>query len=558
MGSALQRQIVRRPTLRQRWIFLALFTLWTVSVQFFRPAPFAISAWLKSSALVIGMIVAIELVPRWLPSIPILRSTALNLEWSLKRLYLTFFGAFAVVWAMMVSLKVLLNASMVPWTWPISIVRPRLPPRAASFLSAKMSGIGFGSGTRIQLVYQIQPIDVVIAAIAVGVFLWFISDIEHRSVTEIFGGGLLLLLLTNLVQGYQNGYLFPILGNGKDQYYTTASHISSTLSFLGRYDKIQQSLSLHASTHPPGVPLFYYFIGQLAGLLGIAIAIAVLTMLGVYFVYGLVDHFYGQKAALFSAVVFAVLPSIQIYGIAAIDGVICMLFAGSLYFYVKFADHKGNQHVMASLSALFLFGAMSLTYLGVFLIGVMVLDQWRRNGISLRSFGTIAAVVLPVAILLSAIFGITGFDYIAGFYGAFSNKSATSGAVLFLLKDPVNYVLTRAECIGEPILFFTPVPVALAYRSLRDSSGESFFGFDFDAGTWLLVYAIVGYLGLLFVGAYNTAETARGAMYLFPFLTLGVGSAVSRLKLGTTALKLTATLVFAQALVMQLFGFYFW
>ncbi len=515
--------------------------------------------WSYSGVAVFVMATAVITLPRSPLSVPSFERPNLGLKWSLERLYVVFPGAFAVVWAVMVGLKVVLHTPMVPWTWPISIVRLRAPPRVAALLSHEMARVGLTTGSRLALVYVLQPINVAVAVLAVAVFGWFVRDLENRSLNAVYGVGLLLVLLTNLAQGFHNGYLLPVVGTStRSQYYDTVGSIQSGPSFLRHYHEIQRSLPLHASTHPPGTTLFYYYLNQLVGPLGIAVAIAALTMLSVYFVYGLVEHFYGRKAAFFSAVVFVLLPAVQIYGIAAIDGVICTFFAGTMYFYVRLADDDGNPYVLAGLTALFLFGAMFLTYLGVFLVGVVVLDQWRRHGLSPKSVEVLAAVTLPVVLILLLLFAATDFNYLVGFFGAYGHESADSGAAMFILRDPIEYVLTRAESIGEPILFFTPVPVALAYRGLRDSSGESFFRFDFDAGTWLLVYAIIGYLGLLFVGAYNTAETARGAMYLFPFMTLAVGGTVSRLDLGTRALTLVAMLVFAQALAMQLFGFFFW
>ncbi len=559
MDAAPRSRLRRLPLQQIGTLLLILFAAWTVSYRVFDGTSQTTSAWLASGAIVVAMVGVSVAFIRIRPRVPSIERGDFGIEWSLKRLYAIFFGSFVALWAVMVALKVLLDASMVPWTWPISIVRPRVPPRVASFLRHELGGVGLGSGSALSLVYRLTPVEVVVAFLAVAVFVWFVHDVENRSVTEIYGVGFVLLLLTNLTQGFQNGYVFPIVGAGTNrQYYQVISRVTSGPEFLSRYTDIQQSLSLHASTHPPGAVLFYYYLNQVISPAEIAVVIGLLTMLSVFFVYGLVDHFYGRNAAFFSAVIFALLPSIQIYGIAAIDGVICLCFAATLYFYVRLADDDGNPYVLAALTALFLFGAMSLTYLGIFLIGVTALDQWRRHGLSAKPIAVLVAVVLPVAMVLVVVFSLTDFNYVTGFFGAYGHESADTGAAMFALVEPVNYVLTRAECIGEPILFFTPVPVALAYRSLRDSHGDPFFGLDFDAGTWLLVYAIIGYLGLLIVGAYNSAETARGAMYLFPFMTLAVGGTVARLDLGTKALKLTATLVFAQTLLMQLLGFFFW
>jgi len=78
-------------------------------------------------------------------------------------------------------------------------------------------------------------------------------------------------------------------------------------------------------------------------------------------------------------------------------------------------------------------------------------------------------------------------------------------------------------------------------------------------GALVIASAAIGsFAALLVAGVYHTGETARGAMYLYPFLLLPVAAALRRIARDERERWLLAAAVFGQSLLMQLVGGYLW
>jgi hypothetical protein len=73
--------------------------------------------------------------------------------------------------------------------------------------------------------------------------------------------GLVLLLLTNLIQGWSTGIESTI--SGMSEMYWDISKVVSPLNFISNFNSLQAGLSLHAQTQPPGAVLTIYFFNLL-------------------------------------------------------------------------------------------------------------------------------------------------------------------------------------------------------------------------------------------------------------------------------------------------------
>ncbi len=62
--------------------------------------------------------------------------------------------------------------------------------------------------------------------------------------------GTLLIIFTNLISGWDMGIVSSIGGNG--EIYIDAVQISNPISFISDYESLQDFLTVHARTHPPG------------------------------------------------------------------------------------------------------------------------------------------------------------------------------------------------------------------------------------------------------------------------------------------------------------------
>ena len=109
--------------------------------------------------------------------------------------------------------------------------------------------------------------------------------------------------------------------------------------------------------------------------------------------------------------------------------------------------------------------------------------------------------------------------------------------------------MTRLEDVCEIALFFSfgCLAALLAARA----GGVRVFDLRDPAGRLALIGVAV--LALLFVtGAYRTGETARGCLYLYPYLVLALAR-----RDGQT-LRDLCVLAGAQTAAMQLMGNFFW
>lgn len=405
--------------------------------------------------------------------------------------------------------------------------------------------------------------------------------------------GIVLVVGTNLVQGWQNGLVTPTSGTigswkenladpfhtaarltkaeltAKLQYYDDAQNVSSAYDFLARFNDIQPHLLTHSRTHPPGAVLVFYTLKQLVGSpAAISLAIAILaTVLSGLFYYGLLRtlRVEGHLAG-YTTFLFLLLPAVQIYYAASLDALIASLLLGALYLFVQ---SRGGVSVAGATCVLI--GASFLTFGWVFILPVLLGWEVLQRRIPWRLIMVCAAIGLFYVGLHRA----TGFDYLQSFRTASAIENAKG---FYLAAEPVSYVLTRLECIAEILAYLGPFLLVLMMRGLRRGNAaegpalvagfhgqkQPGHGTRHDAPSqdnrlqhvfWLGVGTL---LAMFAAGAFRTGETARACLFIYPYLLLPV--AVHLRSLGGAAVvgAQILLLVFLQALLMQTFGSFFW
>ena len=164
----------------------------------------------------------------------------------------------------------------------------------------------------------------------------------------------------------------------------------------------------------------------------------------------------------------------------------------------------------------------------------------------------VAGLVAAYALLVVGF----GFDYLHSFSLA-STQQNTDGFQLFV--TPLDYLYTRIEDVSEIALFFTPFLCLLAIRGTRVLWRSVRAGPRSDRDPLLLFGGtVLSLCGLFLVSVYHTGETARGALFVYPFLLLPVAAAVRAADATTRRRAILAAAVFGQALFMQLIGDYWW
>lgn len=423
----------------------------------------------------------------------------------------------------------LINAYVVkfdcPSYWPISIFSPRVPSWQNMLIAVAILLIFFIS-------------------------LRYLPRANFR-MSHIIVVAIVLVLGTNLIQGWLNGFANPIAGGGiltpitdqGIQYYHDAIKIEDPLYFLTNYEWLQPNLLVHSRTHPPGAVLTIYFLFEILGKPAlISISIAVLSVfMSVFFMRCLIKREFGDNClAGYVAFLFILIPSLQIYYATSIDALIASLLLGVLYLFT---------HPRASISigvgCVFLFFASFLTFGFLFILPVMATYEILVQ----RSLKKFLSTILVLGLIYFILYFAVDYNYVNSFLIA----SALENPQGFrLLSEPAFYFFTRLEGISEIILFFGPFLCVLFIRGLRILKKDKPNLFV------IVISALFSLLAMFVAGTFRTGETARCCSFIYPYLIIPVASYLQDINISLKEKKTLSFLVFGQAILMQVFGFYFW
>jgi len=350
------------------------------------------------------------------------------------------------------------------------------------------------------------------------------------------------IFLSNLCQGYSNAFITPITGFNIE-YWNDAVNVESAWQFLSQFNEIQQDLFVHSRTHPPGPVLMMYGLLKI-GLTpaGISIVITFFSCVLTFFYFLGIGRTIGTNdlSARYLAYLLLCIPAIQIYYCASIDA----LFAGCLLgFLYHFLNASRWQHLL--LSVLWISFASFISFGFLFIIPVTVIFEWITRKSILRSL-TITVLVSIVYYLLKLAFD---FNYLEAFVTA-SKLENPDGFRLFA--RPFHYVYNRAECVAEILLFLGPFALLNICRGFKINQIRT------SQPQQLLLLGVGTLLVMFATGAYRVGETARACIFIYPFLLFALLPLFQNENQNTRLSYRLAYQVFAQGILMQLFGTYLW
>jgi hypothetical protein len=400
-----------------------------------------------------------------------------------------------------------------------------------------------------------------IAAIAVFVVATiYLFRTDRTSVAPVVIAGAVLAVLTTLTHGVGPGLLRPLSAPGSYEraaigiadpggYYEAAVAVADPIRFLETFEAQQLSLPLHARTHPPGaVFTFYLFEVLLPSSLAVSLVVGTLSLaLAALLLFAVLETYYPRDIAQFTTFLFVLLPAVQMYALTTLDIVITVVMLAAVYCFTR------ESQLIAALGTLgCVFVASTQTFVFVFIIPVLAALAAIRPA-KRRPLVVVLVGLAGAYALLAVVFE---FNYLHSF--AIASEQQNPGGFL-LFAEPLRYLYTRIEDIAEIVLFFTPYLGLLALAgtrvlwrgarglSTRDREPLVLFG-----------AAVISILGMFAGGVYHTGETARGALFVYPFLLLPVAAALRATHASRRRRALLAAAVFGQALVMQLVGDYWW
>jgi len=386
------------------------------------------------------------------------------------------------------------------------------------------------------------PSQVALGGIFIGLFVWLQPRLSRRDtrLSYLFLAGLAFALISNLLQGWQRGIVYPTatIGDAGFEYYHDAVKLEGARAFLERFNATQDRLFDHSRTHPPGPVLLYYALHLLLqdpGAISLAVCALSLALALPYLRRFLRQAFSEEPPGVL--LLFCILPAILIYGLAVVDAVIAAVMLATV---VEFLDAR-RPHTWL-LSSAFLALSLFFTFGALVLLPVLVGFELLRR----RSLTRSVRVIVTAGLLLASLRAL-GFDWLEAFVQA-SRLENERGFLLFA--DPRRYFWYRLGAIAEIAFFFTPFLVLLSFRGLGALRASSA---DFYALTLL---ALASLLALLLSGAMQVGEAARICMFILPYLLLPASSGWREMDEPSRRRILYA--VFGWGLTQQLFGFYYW
>ncbi|MBS1250370.1 MAG: hypothetical protein MAG431_01964 [Chloroflexi bacterium] len=374
----------------------------------------------------------------------------------------------------------------------------------------------------------------------------------YSSGAWIWAVGLLLILLGNLTQGSLSAVFHEPFQWGDSQYYHDAVKITDLPTWLEDFNVNQSSsrLASHSRTHPPFAVLLHYFTFKLWGnnLLALGLSFTVISSFSIFLVWkimralGLSEQRSSQFALLFS-----VLPAINIYSAVSLDGVILTTSTLFLLGMIKVIQEKTILSGILLIVGGFLL-TNALTFGGMFLIMVLGLMAIRK--IITEADYRFLKILLLVSVTALLAWGLMGYifdyDHLQAFLTASHNENP---AGFRLFSDPLNYTMTRIEGITE-IALFASIGV-LAFMLQPKYLNLKLFSLD-DSVNALFLASLLSLLLMFLAGTYKTGETARACLFIYPYLLL-----VFR-NIDSTKMKWITLLAGAQTLAMQTLGWYLW
>lgn len=377
-----------------------------------------------------------------------------------------------------------------------------------------------------------------------GIFAFQYS--EKLNVYLLFLVATALVVLGNLSQGnFDIAFLQPFYLKGR-QYYADAIQITDGAIWLRDFTKNLEHFQLHTRTHPPFVTLLHFWILNISNIETLAIIFFVIGCLSFPIFYKILVYlgFEAQRRK-WLLILFAVIPSVNIYLLVSIDS---LVLTSTLIFLLGFA-RIFNQNKIDVWSFLFIFLGLLLTnlitfsglflfaFLGCFSFYFLLKGKWNFVWLSLMM-----TVLFVLAFLM--IRTTTGYSHLETFLQA-SHSENPDGFRLF--HQPFVYLMTRLEDIGEIFLFLSFGFLAIFFSK---KSGTEVFGSP--KINILFFSAIAALSAMLLTGAYGTGETARACLFLVPYFLILLKD------VDPSQFKVLFYLCLIQTFGMQMIGNFYW
>ena len=369
---------------------------------------------------------------------------------------------------------------------------------------------------------------------------------DRLNVYLLFAVAVVFVILGNLSQGnFDIAFLQPFYLKGR-QYYSDAVHITDGAIWLRDFTRNLEHFQLHTRTHPPFVTLLHHWILSISNIETLAISFFAIGCLSFPLFYQILVYLgFTEERRKWMLLLFAVIPSVNIYLLVSIDA---LVLTSTLIFLLGFA-RIFHQNRIDVCSFLLIFSGLLLTNLitfsglflfafcGFFSLYFVMKGKWNFVWLSIM---VTVLFILTFLLIKSA----TGYSHLDTFLQA-SHSENPDG--FRLLHQPFVYFMTRLEDIGEIFLFLSFGFLAVFFSK---KSGTEVLG---NPNSEMLFFsAVTAISAMLLTGAYGTGETARACMFLVPYFLIMLKD------VNNQQFRMLFYLCIFQTFGMQMIGNFYW
>lgn len=386
-------------------------------------------------------------------------------------------------------------------------------------------------------VYRIVPLYVywhphyktglLIAVAVLAAFLWWTKHVcrrltrTHSVVLAFMAWHLAIAVAVALIDGGPKKLWEPYDIHRRSDYIGAVERIGSPRQFLGDYVRLMPELPLHCRHHPPGGPLFLWWIARLVapGPKAAAAATLLAASLTVPAVYLLAREVLEEMAARLATCLFLVAPNVVCYSATCMDAVFMTPLVWTVFLLWKARDHRplvlGTAAGLAgSLAALMTFSASFVALWSlVMLLTTTIADRCRLAN-TLRAICMAAATAVVVYLLLYA---WSGYNLPEVLKAAFEGQAGVmKGRGHNSLRQSLYFAITNLAAF----FFFAGLPLTvLWFRQLA----RELRAFTASRGRWLTL-SFASTLLLVDLAPLYTLETERIWIFLVPLLAIGAAA----------------------------------
>ncbi|HJT33018.1 MAG TPA: glycosyltransferase family 39 protein [Pirellulales bacterium] len=389
-------------------------------------------------------------------------------------------------------------------------------------------------------VYRIVPLyvywhphfktGVLIALVVLASFFWWawrfcLRPTPARHIVPVLMiWHLAIAIAVALIDGGPKKLWEPYHIHHRSDYIGAVERIDSPRQFLHDYARLMPELPLHCRHHPPGGPLFLWWIARLfaAGPVAASWATLLAASLTVPAVYLWSREVLDEAPARLAACLFVLAPNVVCYTATCMDAVFMTPLVWSFYLLWK---ARGSYPLVfglaaglaASLAALMTFSISFVALWAVVLLAITGLADRPRRANTLLAF---SMAVLTAAVFYFVLYAWSGYNLFEVLDAAFQGQAGVmKGRGHSSLRQSAFFALTNLVaflfCAGLPltVLWFQQLT-----RELRSTTASR--------SRWLTLSFALALL-LVDLAPLYTLETERIWIFMVPMLAIGASSRLS-------------------------------